>query len=262
MILISIKMLKMIEALKTNKGREKYKSFIVEGEKQVSQIPKPFTENGIVTAYVFSEGFAQRSDIEAYKKIAPCYIAGDREYDKLSDTLAPQGVLAVCRQLEYSHSQVLNGSPALIVVAHEVTDPGNLGTIIRTADAAGASGLILTKGCIDCYNPKVVRAAAGSIFNIPFVMDVIVEDAFSSLKERGIKTIATHLKGKALIYDLNLKEDAAIVIGNEGRGLPEEVSQRCSLLVKIPMVGMAESLNASVACGVILYEAVRQRGFC
>lgn len=145
------------------------------------------------------------------------------------------------------------------VIAEEMNDPGNLGTVIRTAHAAGADGVILSKGSVDLYNPKVLRSTMGSVFKIPVIQNADLAQVTDLMKRSGISIYAAHLKGKKLLYELDLKNGCAFMLGNEARGLSDKAADMCDELVKIPMPGNAESLNASVAAAVLIYEMVRQR---
>lgn len=144
----------------------------------------------------------------------------------------------------------------LYILLENIQDPGNMGTIIRTADAADADGVFLSKGCVDIYNPKAVRSTMGSIFHLPIFTDVDLKELVNKI---NVETVAAHLKGDKTPYDINMKKGIAIMIGNEGNGLSNELSEKADNLVKIPMPGKAESMNAGVAASIMIYEAVRQR---
>lgn len=133
-----------------------------------------------------------------------------------------------------------------------------MGTIIRTADAAGMTGVIVSKGCVDVYNPKVLRSTMGSIFHIPICQSQDIFETMDRMKKRGIKICAAHLEGSCDYFDLEYKNNIAIVIGNEANGISEEVKNFADILVRIPMPGRAESLNASVAAGILMYEILRK----
>ena len=141
----------------------------------------------------------------------------------------------------------------------DVQDPGNLGTIIRTLDAAGIDSLILSKGCADVYNPKVVRSTMGAIFRVDTKYVDDLKSELLSLKEKGYNVITTSLKTNKYIYDIDFSKKTVIVIGNESNGVSKEIFDISDEMVKIPMLGKTESLNASVAAGVIIYECVRQK---
>ena len=147
----------------------------------------------------------------------------------------------------------------LIIILENLQDPGNLGTILRTAEAAGATGILLSRGCADLYNPKVTRSTMGSIFRVPFVYTDDLKDAIARLKAQGVRVLATHLAGSVELYEESFTTPTAILIGNESRGLTDETAALADQAIRIPMSGSVESLNAAVAAAVCLYEARRQR---
>ena len=147
----------------------------------------------------------------------------------------------------------------LIFALDRIQDPGNMGTIIRTADAAGANSVLVGKGCVDVYNPKVVRSAMGSLFHIPIVYTDNLVNTLVKLKENGGRIVTTHLLAKKHYYDVNYKNSTVVVMGSEDEGVTEDVARISDELVKITMPGNAESLNVAIAHGIIAFEAVRQR---
>lgn len=175
----------------------------------------------------------------------------------LSDTENPQGIIAIATYETFPLNS-LSLKSGLLVICDEIQDPGNLGTIIRTADAVGADAVIILPRTCDPFIQKVIRASAGSIFNIPVVFSDEGEIKVW-LKQRGIRLIVTAQRSNKTIYDLNMKDPVAFVFGNEARGVSEELLCFADEIVNIPILGKAESLNVSVAAAVCLYEAVRQR---
>ncbi len=253
------KLIKRIHGLKLKRNRDKEKRFIVEGVRFVGDIPKSQS----IEFYVGSETFISTHAMEHYQEIADVICVPDPLFQFLSDTETPQGILAVCEKKELSLSEFTvnekSESPPFFVIAEEMQDPGNLGTLLRTADACGCSGVFLTTGTVDLYNPKVLRSTMGSLFHIPIISHCKLEEIYAFFKKNNIPMYATYVQGNRLMYDLPLDQPCGIVIGNEGRGISERCAILCDDLIKIPMIGQAESLNASVAAGVILYEVLRQR---
>ena len=235
------KIIKEINSLKQKKYREQKELFIVEGERLLSEADPVYV--------LVREGY--EGDTSGFETV---YTAPAALFDKTADTVTPQGILGVCRIPETDISDIQN--EPFLVILDRITDPGNMGTIIRTADAAGADGVILSKGCTDPYSLKTVRSTMGSIFHLPVYRDV---DLCEFLKNTKIKTFAAHLKGKKSCFDTDMTGGTGILIGNEANGLSDEVSALATELVKIPMPGKAESMNAAVAAGIMIYEAVRQR---
>ncbi len=193
------------------------------------------------------------------------YQVDEKVMAKLSDTKAPQGVLAVIRTPEQSLRQLRPGTAsdnnAPVIILDRVQDPGNLGTIIRTADAAGALGLILLEGCVDAYSPKVVRASMGSLFHLPVVQDVTAEEALTWCYRNGYEPAATALKNAQNVYKADISKKMAFLFGNEANGVAEELQAAAETRLFIPMAGLAESMNVAMAAGIILFEGLRQRKF-
>ncbi len=188
--------------------------------------------------------------------------------NKMSDTETPQGIIAAVRMTGFSLEDIISRhddsgeaageSEPLILIAEKLQDPGNLGTIIRTAEAAGVTGIILSKDCADIYNPKTIRSTMGAIFRMKmYVSDDLVSD-ISRLKAYGVKVYAMHLSGSEF-FEKDFTKGTAFLIGNEGNGLSAEVSAAADEMMRIPMMGKVESLNAAVSASVVAYEALRQR---
>jgi len=248
--------MKYLKALKTKKGRDETRQFIIEGKKFVDEIP----ESWQVCQYVASQRFAATNDLAKYQARAACDIVRDSIFDSLADTVSPQGLLAVCQKREWQLSDLLNSNaPSFILVGENLNDPGNIGALMRTAAAAGANGIVLTSGSGDIYNPKVLRAAAGAVLRMPFITDISVQDTAGWLADNNIPIFAAHPRGSILPYRLDLKSGFCFFVGNESHGLSEEAANHATTLVSLPMVNDTESLNASVAGSILLYEAVRQR---
>ena len=247
---------KQVIALQTKaKARRESKQFVVEGLRLVSEVPADRLENLYVTESFlaehpkFSEGRYPEIVTEAVMKA-------------MSDTQTPQGILGVVRQQEYSIREMCKGEKApLLLILENLQDPGNLGTIMRTAEAAGVNGVIMSRDTVEIYNPKVVRSTMGAIVRLPFTY---VDDLFGVMEQckcMGITTYAAHLQGKNT-HDLeDYRKASAFLVGNEGNGLTDELSERADVWIRIPMAGQAESLNAAVAAAVLSYEAARQRGW-
>jgi len=187
-------------------------------------------------------------------------IVTDSVFNEVAETKTPQGVMATVRAQRYALDMMMNASDACLLVLEDIRDPGNLGTIIRTAEGAGITGIVLTNSSVDIYNPKVIRSTMGSIYRVPFYYAEDLKAVLSDMKLHGITIYAAHLNGKP--YDTKgcFVEKCALLIGNEANGLSEETSAMADTLIKIPMAGKVESLNAAVAAAILMYEAARQRG--
>ena len=243
------KIIKEVNALKAKKERDKTGLFILEGKRLVEEIPNSWEIKYLLKAESYSE------DIN-FENV---YTVKDSLFEKISETVNPQGILAVCHIKEFDVTNGDYSNSPFFVVLENVTDPGNMGTLIRTADAAGADGIFLSKGCVDIYNPKVIRATMGSIFHLPIYRNLNLMDLMEDFKDNNVKTLAAHLKGTSTPYKVDMTTACAVIIGNEANGLSDEISEMASDLVKIPMPGKAESMNAGIAGGILIYEAVRQR---
>lgn len=175
----------------------------------------------------------------------------------MCDTTTPQGVVAVCRQVHVELSQVIAAKPKLVAVLSQVRDPGNAGTVLRAADAAGADAVIFTESSVDVYNPKVVRSTTGSLFHLPLVIDVDVEDAVAQLKAAGLQVFAADAGGEEL-PELNssvVSAPTAWMFGNEAWGFESATKALADRVVALPIYGAAESLNLATAASVCLYAS-------
>lgn len=176
----------------------------------------------------------------------------------LADTVTPQGLVGVARLVPPALDDALDGA-RLVLVLVEAADPGNVGTIVRTADAAGADAVVLTRGSVDPRNAKAVRASAGSLFHLPVVPGADLDAVLAGCAGHGIVTVAAGPRAPTAMTDVDLAGPTALVFGNEARGLPEAVLQRCDRTVHVPIYGRAESLNLAATVAVLCYEAARQR---
>jgi TrmH family RNA methyltransferase len=176
----------------------------------------------------------------------------------MADTVTPQGLVSVVRQTPTSVREIFDGSPRLVAICEEVRDPGNLGTIIRAADAAGADAVVLTGRTVDPYNPKVVRATTGSLFHLPVSVGGDLADVVARAHAAGVRILAADVKGDDLLQaraEGVLAEPTAWLFGNEARGLEDEALERADRVLKLPIFGKAESLNLATAASVCLYES-------
>lgn len=179
--------------------------------------------------------------------------------DSLSESKTPQPVMAVVAMKEHSQDELLAHGSKLIVICHQLQDPGNLGTIIRTVEAVGAAGIALTPNTVDPYSAKAVRASMGSILRLP-VVRIGDSRAFMKLtRQKGFQTVATVVTGEKAHFDIDLKKPTVVILGQEGAGLPQDIMEEVDLRVRIPMAETIDSLNVATSSAVVLYEAMRQR---
>lgn len=250
--MITNKKIKEIQELKTKlKARRETGLFVVEGERIVKEMP----EDHLKELYV-SEEFASLHSDPARGEILP-----DKIFEKLSDTKTPQGILAVMRKPSFSPETIFSKKKGLFLILEAIQDPGNLGTIFRSAEGAGADGIIVVKGTTDIYAPKAVRSTMGSIFRVPHFFTETIGEAAELLRSHGVRLYSAELSGEKRYDSADYRSASAFLIGNEGNGLSEEARKLSDEGIRIPMGGSLESLNAAVAASLLLYEAARQRGF-
>ncbi|MEZ5964428.1 MAG: RNA methyltransferase [Planctomycetota bacterium] len=190
---------------------------------------------------------------------ADVHACADTVCARLSFVTTPQGVAAVFRRPTFADARLLGPGPALVVIAAGVKDPGNLGALLRAAEAAGATGLVALRGGADVFREKAVRGAAGSTFRLPTRNGVAVEDALAFVAHHDLALFVADEQGDCDYLDVDLRRPCALVVGGEGEGIPAEVAARASARLRVPMRGAVDSLNVAVAAGVLLYEARRQR---
>lgn len=249
-------LIKEIQLLqRKKKERMKRQLFIVEGLRAVEEIPNSWNVN----KYIVAESYMTNSHNIIKDRDAPVFYVSDNIFKNITDTQTPQGIMAIVSYPQYNLEEIISSEQGFFIIGDEIQDPGNVGTLIRTAHAAGVNGVFLSKGCVDIYNPKTVRATMGSIFHIPIFVDVDIEELITRLAEIGTNIYATAVDSNKTIYDYDYTTKTAIVIGNEANGIREEIKDIINNYITIPMPGRSESLNASIAAGICMYEVVRQR---
>lgn len=253
--------LKSIKKLSRRRHRDIEKKFLIEG---IRFVEEALSSAWPLESFIYSprlvEGERGQALLEmAVRKGVRIMVVESCVMSELADTDTPQGVLAVMRQPNYRLEDLIGSRQALVVVVDGVQDPGNLGTIIRSADAAAANCAILLKGTVDLYNPKTLRSTMGSLFHLPVVTDVEPDNVLNLLSEAGLQLVVGAPSAARTVGSLDLTRPTALVVGSEARGPSSEVIQRAAHLVRIPMPGRAESLNVATAASILLYEAVRQR---
>lgn len=234
------------KSLKDRKGRKETGCFLVEGRKMVEEVlQSDFTATAVLLAEGFTPDFALPESI-------PCYVMPEHVFAAVSDTKTPQGVAAVVRM----KNNMAMGQR--LVALDGVQDPGNVGTILRTADAAGFDGVILSEQCADIFSPKLLRATMGSVFRMPATVTPDLPGLLAKLRdEQGFSVLSSQLDGTPFYQREKVAERFVLVIGSEGNGVTEEVKAVATHKVKLPMRGGAESLNAAVAAGIMMYELTR-----
>lgn len=244
---------KLINTLSKKKVRENNGLFLMEGTRLLEEA----ISRGVKIKYlVIDETVKNVPEVNQDYQVLRL---PDNLFKKVSNTVSPQGIIAVAEQIEISLADIILNENPLIVILDGIQDPGNLGTIIRTSAAAGATAVLLTKGTVDLYNPKVIRSTMGSLFQVPIVKGIDDNETVKWLNHHSINIMVADLNGEEYYYSTNLKEPLALVIGNENKGPNDIWRKAADKKMKIPILGFTESLNASVAAGIIIYDVVRQR---
>lgn len=233
-------------SLKERKGRRESGCFLVEGDKMVLEA---FSSGFSVEAVLIRED--RKDERFPIPDGFPVWILSVPVFDNISDTKTPQGIAAVLK----IPSSGLTGTHLLAL--DDVQDPGNVGTIIRTADAAGFDGLLLSAGCADIFSPKVLRATMGSIYRMPFRIVPDLPVALRELRESGYSVLSSQLDGEPFYERRNVSDHFCLIIGNEGNGISDEVRAEATHKLKLPMRGGAESLNAAIAAAIMMYDLSR-----
>lgn len=249
--------IKHIKKLKEKKYRDLNKEFVIEG---IKLIKEALEEKCNIKQIVICDN-CQNSEIipkELMYEIAKyeCIYVTDKIFSSISDVNTPQGIMAIIGR-ENTEAQI-NYSEDIIVALDDIQDPGNLGTILRTVDSVGINQILVSKGTADCYNPKVVRSTMGAIFRVNIIECNDLEKTLKEIKKHKFELIITSLQTENSIYDIDYNKKV-IVIGNEANGVEQKIQDIADIKAKIPMLGKTESLNASVATGIILYEYVRRK---
>lgn len=250
--------IKEARKLSRRSGRAERRLFLADGPKAV--------QGALGVPDCVVEVFATPAAVDEFADLlagAPLTLVEDRAMAGLSDSVNPAGVVALCRFIDVPARVSLTDQTRLVAIAADVRDPGNAGTLIRTADAAGAAAVVLAGHSVDAYNPKTVRATVGSIFHLPVSVDDDPEAVVALARQRGLTVLAADGEGELDLFEIDelLARPTAWLFGNEAWGLPAELAALADHRVRIPIVGGAESLNLSTAAAVCLYASTRaQRG--
>lgn len=249
--------IKNIRKLKDKKYREAENKYIIEGIKLIEEAVE---ENAEIDTIVVCEDCVENNTIEQklMYEIAKynCLYVSRKVFNAVTEVTNPQGILAVVNKK--NNEDEIDYNQDIIVVLDGIQDPGNLGTILRTVDSVGLKQIVISKETADAYNPKVVRSTMGAIFRVKIIVAEDLAKTLKEIKKHKFKVVATSLQTEESIYDIDYNKKV-IVIGNEANGVSNEILSMADIKAKIPMLGKTESLNASVATSVILYEYVRQK---
>ena len=242
------------------KARNQQDLFVAEGVKMFAEAPA----ERIHRVYI-----AQRAKEDLYSAYGEklhklsVEIVADNVFDKMSDTKTPQGILCLVRQFHYGIEEMLSvrndKKHMLFIILEDLQDPGNLGTVFRTGEGAGVDGIIMSSRTVDIYNPKTIRSTMGSVYRVPFLYTDDLCGMIRVLQKHDIRVYAAYLDGAGYYNEHDYCHGTAFLVGNEGNGLKRETADCADELIRIPMEGKVESLNAAVASSILLYEAYRQR---
>lgn len=245
--------------LRKRNFRYKEQRFLVEGLRAVKEaLYSPHEIEAIICDQRGGEALEVYADVIRGRDI-PCYSVTDEVMAALSTTVTTQGIMAISHMLHMDLAELMDLEPPFLLVANRVRDPGNLGNMVRVADAAGTEGMIICKESVDIYNPKTVRSTAGSIFHLSMSINTDIAEAVHSLHERGYAVYAADPHLGSNMWEIDWPDRLALVMGNEAWGMPEEEQVLVDARVHVPLFGKAESLNVSAAAAVLLYEEGRRR---
>jgi len=246
---------------KKGNARREAGVFIVEGIKMTGEMPGDRLLTLVLSRSFLSDHPEESDRLTALASGngAAVLRVSDDDFLRISDTQSPQGVLAVLKAYTRSVDEVLSKREGLYMLLENLQDPGNLGTILRAGEAAGVDGVIISAGSADPYNPKVIRSTMGSFFRVPFAVTQDLSGVVDRIQTLGGRVYAAHLKDSVPYDEPDYRGLTAFLIGNESKGLTDEITDRASSCVKIPMEGKVESLNAAMAATILMFEAKRQR---
>ena len=249
--------IKHIKKLKDKKYRDISREYIVEG---IKMLEEAIAENCKIKQIVICDDCEKTSNIakEQMYEIAKydCIYVTNKIFESITGVMNPQGILAVIEKDNIKQEEIKQED--IILALDDIQDPGNLGTILRTADSVGLTQVLVSKGTADCYNPKVVRSTMGAIFRVKIVECENLVETLELLHKQKYEIVVSSLQTNNSIYDIKYNKKV-LIIGNEANGVRKEIQDMADKKVKIPMIGKTESLNASVATGIILYEYIRQK---
>lgn len=255
------KFIKLIKSLNHKKYRESESKYFIEGIKIISEAIKQRipVEDVVICPDILNKArggieFGETLERDEFR----IHYVPENIFNDICSTETPQGVLAVISRGNYDLNNLIIKTDGFYIVLDGIQDPGNLGTIIRTADAVNADGIILSDGCTDAFSPKTLRSTMGSIFRVNVFENINLEDALQKMKRYKIKILASSLEAKKLYFEEDFGNGTAIVIGSESHGIRPAVLNLADSLIKIPMSEQIDSLNASVAAGILIYEKYRR----
>ena len=250
----------LMALINKSRARNEQGLFVAEGVRILSEAPADKIDK-IYVSESFINGYNKEEYYERIKSILDLKgyeVVADKIFNQITDTKTPQGIMAVLKMPTYYMEKAMEETDNILFL-DDIRDPGNLGTIIRTAEGASFGLIVMSRGCVDIYNPKVVRATMGAIYRLPFVYIEDMAYAIEKSKAKGYRVYAAHLEGKNYYDKINYSGKVGMIIGNEANGISCLVKDSATELIKIPMAGEVESLNAAIAAGILMYEVFRQK---
>ncbi len=251
-------LIKHVKKLKEKKYRDEYDEYIIEGHKFLLEA---IQEKANIKKIIISESYSVSDNYKDLCKkeneIQDMVVVSDRLFNDISGVVNNQGILAIIEKGNSAENEI-DYSEDFFLILDNIQDPGNMGTIIRTADSLNMRQIIVSKGTVEVFNPKVVRSTMGAIFRVKVIEVKNIPDLIKTFENKSIKVYATDLSTDKTIYSVDFHK-SAVIIGNEANGVEEEIKEVATDKIKIPMIGKAESLNAAVATGIILFEAYRDK---
>jgi TrmH family RNA methyltransferase len=268
--MLSKEKIKELSKLKTKKGRDQQGRFLIEGLRLCEEVAD---SQWLIESVLFTHSFEEKTRgmhrmvhtrgeklLNRMQQLAVKMIPlKNHDLAKLSDTVTAPGIMCVVKTKKYPIEDLLKKNLKLILALDGVRDPGNVGTLIRTADAFGIDGIILSDDTVELYNPKLVRSTMGSIFHLPILDEVNLEKTIPELKKKRFKIVGTDVKEGKSLEKLEYSDKICILLGNEVEGLNRDLLKLSDQIVHIPVYGKAESLNVAVAGGILLHEIARKR---
>ena len=250
---------RVTDLISHSKARKEEGVFVAEGLKMVMEAPPGSILQIYVSESLYEKILNGGELLETGTRLMqfPCEVVSDRLYKRMSDTQTPQGIMCIAESPKADIDDLIaqhEGKDFRVLVLEGIQDPGNLGTMIRTAEGAGFDLVVADDRTVDLYNPKVIRSTMGSIYRVPVVYCDDILRPVSRLKAEGLMICAAHLKGTCSFKEESYSNRVAVLIGNEGKGLTDRACSMADVLIKIPMQGRVESLNAAVAAALIMYE--------
>lgn len=264
---------RVIQLQKKARERRREKLFVAEGLRMVCETPAQLLKE----VYVSERFLAMHGQDETYRYFLDRMGAGkgrkqgpqeekihleevsDTVMECMSDTVTPQGILAVIRQPAYQCEELLSGRQTHLLILENIQDPGNLGTMFRTAEGAGVTGILMSRDTVDIFSPKVIRSTMGALYRVPWMIAEDLPACLKRLKEAGVCLYAAHLQAEWDYDQVDYRTACGFLVGNEGGGLRNATAALADVRIRIPMRGQLESLNAAMAAGILMYEAARQR---